>query len=188
VKSYDKIQEEIDAAFQQFFEQRERATEVLNRIANVLTNECGIPKTDLGFVESLDAPSEELIEKRERALNTGQWLPHAARVIQRDDKGTWRADICIRVDRPKQKSPIKLGQTLGSGKERLVVTVRLQVHFPGGSIAHVRVEDKSKAFEIDQPVNAAMLQTVAEEVLRKLDDMAEWLRTGKGKKPAIGFH
>ena len=109
-------------------------------------------------------------------------------VIRRNDKGTWRADICIRVDRPKQKPPIKLGQTLGSGKERLVVTVPLQVHFPGGSIAHVTVEDKSKAFEIDQPVNAPMLQRVAEEVLRKLDDMAEWLRTGKGKKPAIGFH
>jgi hypothetical protein len=92
------------------------------------------------------------------------------------------------VDRPKQKPPIKLGQTLGSGKERLVAIVRLQVHFPGGSIAHVTVEDKSKAFEIHQPVNATMLQTVAAEVLRKLDDMAEWLRTGKGKKPAICFH
>jgi len=160
----------------------------LNRIANVLTNDCGIPKTNVGFVESLDEPSEELIEKRERARNTGPWPPHAARVIQRDDKGMWRADICIRVDRPKQKPPIKLGQTLGSGKEGLVVTVRLQVHFHGDSTAHVTVEDKSKAFEINQPVTTSMLQSVAEEVLRKLDAMAEWLKTGKGKKPAIGFH
>jgi hypothetical protein len=73
VKPYDKIQQEIDAAFQQFLGQRERATEILNRIANVLTNDCGIPKTNVGFVESLDDPTEELIERRERALNTGQW-------------------------------------------------------------------------------------------------------------------
>ncbi len=188
MKSYDQLQQELDVAFNQFFEQRGTAVQILSQIANVLTNDCRIPRANVGFMQSLDEPSKEQVEERERALGGGNWTANAATTIRRDSKGTWRCTICIRVDRPPQKPPIKLGQSSGSGKEGIVVTVPLNVRFLDDSTVHVTLTKQSEEFGIKQPVTVYMAQTVAKEVLREVEAMAEWLKTGKGEKPAIGFN
>jgi hypothetical protein len=163
---YQELQEGGALAFRTSADQRKRAAQIMNSLAEILVEELGFPRENVVFAGK---------EKSEEE-NSGRMF--ADQVIDRDEKGRWNACMKVRVD---------TDQPGGGG--HLITHLFLEVHFASDEVQLELVEDGGGVVSLSYLPGASQAQfaSFVDRITSIISETNDWLRTGIGKQRVIGF-
>jgi hypothetical protein len=176
--TYQELQKKGVEAFHSYYGQQERAAGIMDSISQMCIDVLGFPTDNIGF-RSAEEPDDD--RKPQRS---------AARVLQRDERGRWRARMSLRVDADTTagEEPIVLGRG-GGGGGNLWTYVLLEIFFRGDVAELSLPGDQSLTVEFShvQDANKAKYDAILQRVVERVQSTSDWFGRGVGEKPPIGF-
>jgi hypothetical protein len=177
--SYEELQKKGGTALQSYYQQKERAIDIMDSIGRRCVGTLGFPEAAVGYqVAEDDEPGNE---KRLR--------PSAGLVIDRDATGKWKCRLSLQVDTntPAGDEPIALGRRRSGA---IIWTyIALEVSFRG-QIADLTLRGApplTLEFGPSEDANKARLEPALNYIIAQVGSTCDWLATGMGQKPPIGF-
>jgi hypothetical protein len=163
-KTYKELQEDATQAFRDYKNQQLRAIQIMDAIREMCIDELGFPAENLTF-----HPTEKPGDKDSA-------VPYSQVAIDRDEKGRW--NVCLSA---------RMLPSVGGGY--LLTFLFLEAEFEADKVRLTLTGEGGKTVEISQLPGAskAKFADFLDAISAKIAETNDWLRTGEGQKPTIGF-
>jgi hypothetical protein len=174
---YQDLQQDLDQALHEMRAKEAKATNLIQRIAEILQKHAGFPAAAFWYRTSVDEPREEA-------------FPLPENKIERSTEGTWKVVMDIRIDAATSETPVHLPAPVGGSHS--VTFIPLEVKFIENGRTEIAIEgDSASALQLSgiPETDQRQLSDFCMRIRKKIEETIHWVATGQGNpRRRMGFH
>jgi len=161
--NYEIMRKQLGDALRESDRQKRKAAELMDRVAAYCESKLGIPRKNIHFFNCVKGEREHP-------------FPSAGFVIDRDEEGTWKSAMEIRIDPDYQ------------GTYATTIVYFDVIFDPARQQFEICLAGDSDSIGVtDGPAGNDSFTSLVDKVANKIGDTAAWIRGGGAKPQPIGF-